>query len=108
MGVAISLYGFHVHITQVSLSFSDVRKWVRKQPVKKLKASDIIYFSSILRLLSAVYKSGTRTRGRGQRDSCVGTWDLGTRGEGRGDIWYGARDVWDAGTCGTGTRGRQM
>ena len=52
MGVAISLYGFHVHITQVSLSFSDVRKWMRKQPVKKLKALDIIYFSSILRLLS--------------------------------------------------------
>ena len=56
----------------------------------------------------AVYKSGTGTRGRGHWDACVGTWDLGTRGEGRGDIWYGTRDVWDAGTCGTGTRGRQM
>ena len=81
-----------------------------KQPVKKLKASDIIYFSSILRLLSAVYKSGTRTRGRGQRDSCVGTWDLGTRDEGLEDIKYAtqgrvgrgrgdvkSRDVGDAG-----------
>ena len=57
---------------------------------------------------AAVYKSGTGTRGQGHWDACVGTWDLGTRGEGRGDIWYGTRDVWDAGTCGTGTRGRQM
>ena len=52
----------------------------------------------------AVYKSGTGTRGRGHWDACVGTWDLGTRGEGRGDIWYETRDVWDAGTY--GTRGR--
>ena len=68
---------FHVHIIQVSVSYSDVRKWMHKEPVKQLKASDIIYFSSILRLLSAVYKSGTRTRGRGQRDSCVGDLGLG-------------------------------
>ena len=26
----------------------------------------------------AVYKSGTGTGGRGHRDACVGTWDLGT------------------------------
>ena len=26
----------------------------------------------------AVYKSGTGTRGRGHRDACVGTWDVGT------------------------------
>ena len=51
----------------------------------------------------AVYKSGTGTRGRGHWDACVGTWDLRTRGEGRGDIWYGTRgrgDVWD-GDAGT-------
>ena len=36
--------------------------------------------------------------GRGQRDACVGTWDLGTRDEGLEDIKYGTRgrgDVWD-------------
>ena len=75
---------------------------MHKEPVKQLKASDIIYFSSILRLLSAVYKSGTRTRGRGQRDSCVGTWDLGTRDEGLEDIKYATQ-----GRVGRGTRGRQ-
>ena len=37
----------------------------------------------------AVYKSGTGTRGRGHRDACVGTWDLGTRDEGLEDIKYG-------------------
>ena len=52
MGAASFLYGFHVHITEVSISVIDVRKWMYKQSVKKLKASDIIYFSSILRLLS--------------------------------------------------------
>ena len=40
---------------------------------------------------SAVYKSGTGTRGRGHRDACVGTWDLGTRDEGLEDIKYGTR-----------------
>ena len=39
----------------------------------------------------AVYKSGTGTRGRGHRDACVGTWDLGTRDEGLGDVKYGTR-----------------
>ena len=39
----------------------------------------------------AVYKSGTGTRGRGHRDACVGTWDLGTRDEGLVDIKYGTR-----------------
>ena len=34
----------------------------------------------------AVYKSGTGTRGRGHRDACVGTWDLGTSSMGRGDV----------------------
>ena len=29
----------------------------------------------------------------------MGTWDLGTRGEGRGDVWDG-----DAGTSNIGTR----
>ena len=39
----------------------------------------------------AVYKSGTGTRGRGHRDACVGTWDVGTRDEGLEDINYGTR-----------------
>ena len=29
--------------------------------------------------------------GRGHRDACVGTWDLGTRDEGLEDIKYGTR-----------------
>ena len=40
---------------------------------------------------TAVYKSGTGTRGWGHRDACVGTWDLGTRDEGLEDIKYGTR-----------------
>ena len=40
---------------------------------------------------TAVYKSGTGTRGRGHRDACVGTWDLGARDEGLEDIKYGTR-----------------
>ena len=41
--------------------------------------------------LAAVYKSGTGTRGRGHGDACVGTWDLGTRDEGLGDVKYGTQ-----------------
>ena len=41
--------------------------------------------------ISAVYKSGMGTRGRGHRDVCVGTWDLGTQDEGLEDIKYGMR-----------------
>ena len=54
----------------------------------------------------AVYKSGTGTRGRGHRDACVGTWDVGTRDEGLEDIKYGTRGRVgrDAGTSNTGTR----
>ena len=66
-----------------------------------------------------MYKSGTGTRGRGHRDACVGTWDLGTRDENSDevfeDIKYGTRgrvgrgrgDVKhrDAGTSNTGTQG---
>ena len=40
---------------------------------------------------TAVYKSGTGTRGRGHRDACVGTWDLGTREKGLEDIKYGTQ-----------------
>ena len=47
--------------------------------------------SYILIRMSAVYKSGTGTRGRGHRDASVGTWDLGTRDEGLQDIKYGTR-----------------
>ena len=43
------------------------------------------------RQVTAVYKSGTGTRGRGHRDACVGTWDVGTRDEGLEDIKYGTR-----------------
>ena len=55
-----------------------------------------------------MHKSGTM--GRGHRDACVGTRDLGTRDEGLEDIKYGMRrrvgrgcgdvknrDAWDAG-----------
>ena len=52
----------------------------------------------------AAYKSGTGTRGRRHRETCVGTWDLRLRDARRG-TW--GHQVWDAGTCGTGTRGRQ-
>ena len=48
----------------------------------------------------------------------MGTWDFGTRGEGRGDIWYGTRDagrmgrgdVWDgdAGTSNVGDAGGKV
>ena len=40
---------------------------------------------------AAVYKSGTGTRGRGHRDACMGTWDLGTQDKGLEDIKYGTR-----------------
>ena len=53
--------------------------------------------------MEAVYKSGTGTRGRGHRDACVGTWDLGTRGEGLEDIKYGTQ-----GRQIQGRRGRGM
>ena len=56
-----------------------------------------------------MYKSGMGTRGRGHRDACVGTWDVGretrdlrTSTMGRGDVWDG-----DAGTSNTGTQGRR-
>ena len=52
---------------------------------------------------SAVYKSGMGTGGRGHRDACVGTWDLGTRDEGLEDIKYGTR-----GRQKQGRRGRGM
>ena len=44
-------------------------------------------------------------RGQGDGDACVGTWDLGTREEGLGDVKYRTRgrgDVknWDAGDPG--------
>ena len=47
--------------------------------------------SQLQQFLVAVYKSGTGTMGRGHRDACVGTWDLGTRDEGLEDIKYGTR-----------------
>ena len=54
-----------------------------------------------------MYKSGTGTRGRGHRDTCLGTWDLGlgtwgcetrdfgTSSMGRGDVK--TRNAGDAG-----------
>ena len=55
----------------------------------------------------AVYESRTGTRGRGHRDACVGTWNLGTRDEGLEDIKYGTRGRvgWGRGTSKTGTQG---
>ena len=50
--------------------------------------------------LVAVYKSGTGTKRRGHCDVCVGTWDLGTRDEGLGDITYGMQGRVGQG-CGT-------
>ena len=52
--------------------------------------------------MKAVYKSGTGTRGRGHWDACVGTWDLGTRDEGRGDVKYGTRGRQKLGRRGPG------
>ena len=54
-----------------------------------------------------MYKSGTETRGRGHRDACVGTWDLGTQDEGLRTSSMGRGNVWDgdAGTSNTGTQG---
>ena len=56
-----------------------------------------------------MYKSGTGTRGRGHRDACVGTWDLGTRDEGLKDINYGTRGRVGRGpgTSKTGMQGTQ-
>ena len=47
-------------------------------------------------------KSGTEIWGRGRRDACSGTWDVGTRDVGRGDVISGkwGRD--------SGTRGRDI
>ena len=52
-----------------------------------------MYSKSLTKTLynMAVYKSGTGTRGRGHQDTCVGTWDLGTRDKGLEDIKYGTR-----------------
>ena len=44
------------------------------------------------------------TRGRGHRDACVGTWDLGTRDEGLEDIKYGTRGRQKPGRRGRGVR----
>ena len=43
--------------------------------------------------LKAVYKTGKGTMGRGHWEACVGTWDLGTRVEGRGDVWTRGRQI---------------
>ena len=44
-----------------------------------------------LGIVVVVNKSGTGTRGRGQQDACVGTWDFGARDEALEDIKYGMR-----------------
>ena len=56
------------------------------------------------KVVRAVYKSGTGTRGQGHGDACVGTWDLGL-GDARRGTW--GHQVWDAGSCGMGTQGLQ-
>ena len=55
----------------------------------------------------AVYKSGTRTMGRGHRNACVKTWDLGTRDEGLDDNKYGTRGREGRGRGGRQTQGRR-
>ena len=45
-----------------------------------------------------------RTRGLGHQDACVGTWDLGTRDEGLGDIKYGTQGRQIQGRKGRGMR----
>jgi len=50
-------------------------------------------------MIQTVYNTGTGTIGRGHWDAYVGTWDLRTREEGRGDVW-------DARTRGPGSRER--
>ena len=49
-----------------------------------------------------MYKSGTGTRGRGHRDACLGTWDLGLGDARRGTSGH---QVWDVGTSKPGTQG---
>ena len=51
----------------------------------------VTVFERFFSLNTAVYKSGTGTRGWGHGDACIGTWDLGTRDEGLDDIKYGTR-----------------
>ena len=60
------------------------------------------YWSSALRLCIEL--------GRGHWDACVGTWELGTRDEGLGDIKYGTRGCvgQGQGTLNTGTWGMWM
>ena len=64
-------------VNKLNSILKDMCEAVRKTLVQKLQDN------------GAVYKSGTGTRGRGDRDACVGTWDLGTRDEGLEDIKYG-------------------
>ena len=45
--------------------------------------------------------------GRGHRDACVGTWDLGTRDEGLEDIKYGTRGRQIQGRRGRGGKSRR-
>lgn len=58
---------------------------------------------SLSSCLLAMYKAG-----RGHWDTCVGTWDLGTQGEGRGRLGHGdvgALGTWDAGNVRPGDAG---
>ena len=99
-------FSFHC-IVKYFLFASNAILWVSNfTNANKLAKIVSNHFHTYQQLKTAVYKSGTGTRGRGHWDACVGTWDLGTRAEGRGDIWYGTRDVWDAGTRGRVGRGR--
>ena len=46
---------------------------------------------NVVRVRRLCIKVGRGQEGRGLRDACVGTWDLGTRDEGLEDIKYGTR-----------------
>ena len=73
----------------------------KAHPFFKGKALGTRLVGHVRKLVMAVYKTGTGTRGRGHWDACVGNWgretrELGTSSMGRKDEWDG--DAGDAGT----------
>ena len=59
-----------------------------QESIRTIKMTKCIFSNSgtFIHFQWAVYKSGTGTKGRGHRDVCVGTWDLGMQDEGLEDI----------------------
>ena len=91
-----------VTLLKTKLRYSQSSPLIRKSsplpPGSELRFNEIL----VIQTKTAVYKSGTGTRGRGRRDACVGTWDLGTRDEGLQDIKYGTRGCQIQGRGGRG------